>query len=303
MADSTPKTLMRLTAIVDLYYLDAVTCASAPFGAYAKEKLLADAIQARDELAQGLADALYEYLWLIAWGEARHGRRYITFPGWYYKEIVDDSRGPTYQQAAAFNPKSNLPLLANLFDQTNWDGGYGGKLWKKLVDATMLYHKLPPRIFVDHVIDICHNNGLAFDKSEVGLLIPFALDFDTSSMRRFLNFKRDRDILTVRPVIAISNYISYRTYKILRRYFVLHNKKIPRWLSINLDYSLRIDWPTYKTLSWDNRILSDICQIAPDSLELAPTVTTSADYPWFYHGYKIKVGKWLIKGQYFRTIA
>lgn len=281
------KNRMRLSAIVDLYYLESVAIVTPPFGRRAKEKLQADAIYLRDELVQTLATALYEYLWLIAWGEARHGRLHVLRGLWYYDQIPEEGRARAYKEAVAYNPHKNLPLLLELFNQSWIDGSYGGHRWSDLVAATMLYDEYPSMIYVDHVIDICHNNGLAFDKDDTRQVIPLDLDIDEPRLKNFLDFKRDYDLLDTLPPIDTSNYISIDTYNILKRYHTLYNQVIPRWLrSPRGKGNSRRLWPRYMSTVWGSGILTNRV-IRPYKKGTYPKVK------YAYHGYKIKIGVYL----------
>jgi hypothetical protein len=62
--------------------------------------------------------------------------------------------------------------LHRLFSKGFWAGNaYGGVKWGDIINAALLYKKIPDKIFVDHVIDLCHNGGTAFDK---GILVQLS---------------------------------------------------------------------------------------------------------------------------------
>src|SRR3972149_5951561 len=118
-----------------------------------------------------MAKWLHDYFAITALGEARHLSRtieqdstaYITVHG---IELNDElSRSQVDVAASYANPIQFLPVLHEAFsDKWYWTDGYGGSSWQRIVEAIQYYYELPATVFIDHVIDLSHNSGLAFDK-------------------------------------------------------------------------------------------------------------------------------------------
>ena len=120
---------------------------------------------------EDMAKWLHDYFAIAALSEARHlltrtdvdQKAYITVHG---NRLTDEfSRSYTDTTGSYANPIQFLPILHGVFsDSWYWHEGYGGRSWQMIVEAVQSYYELPPTVFIDHVVDLSHNSGLAFDK-------------------------------------------------------------------------------------------------------------------------------------------
>lgn len=123
------------------------------------------------EFTKKLAQTLFDYLALAAFGEARRAA-YSAVEGTVIADFHRmESRRYTYIAATQYDPKKFLPILADLFDNSDaFTSGscMGGRLWGDIARAAMMYYTHPLDVFIDHVIDLEHNGGLCFNK---GILV------------------------------------------------------------------------------------------------------------------------------------
>lgn len=144
-------------------------------------------------IARPIADALFDYMFLITAGEARHASSMSLF--WYWGDIPKSERTEAYELITGYDPVKVLPQLADLFGQTGWGSSYGGKKWQKIAQTALKYRQgeITPNLFIDHVADLKHNGGSQFSKSEVSNVIKFRLYWsgEWKSFTDFLNWKRD----------------------------------------------------------------------------------------------------------------
>lgn len=136
------------------------------------------------ELEENFAGTLFDYLVLACFGEARYANKAgelefseigakIAHKGWI-------SRDNAHLMAVDCEPKGSLEVLSELFHNYLWPGGFGGHKWGNIADMAMKYGNISDKFFIDSVIDLEHNGGLAFNK---GFLIK-----NPTRQRRFLRF-------------------------------------------------------------------------------------------------------------------
>jgi len=268
---------MLLSSIVDFYITEAVTSSHPEFGNKAQEKLYNDAVEYFATLSHDMALCFRDYLVMICLGEARHAGMIAE---WKWANVPDDkSRGESYKFATKFDPIKTLPKLEELFsgDTNNWRGpGYGGNSWAKIVRAAMNYGDWPDAVFVDNVIDIAHNGGIAFDKFEASRYMDLYLDFYTE-LEDFLTDKSNtQNILTDLPSIARGvqknymnpcgimdnnkfGYMSIKAYLFIKRYHITRKIDLPDWFDkiVTRDEAkdghperMKYGFSTYKPVEW-----------------------------------------------------
>lgn len=107
-----------------------------------------------------LARNLFDYLAIASMGEARHwnGNKGYT--------LIPQIRHVAWAMALTCDPRSFLPILSNIFHKGTWGGSYGGPKWGAIADGAAHYfkHGDKPLMFSDHVVDLSHNGGPAFNK-------------------------------------------------------------------------------------------------------------------------------------------
>lgn len=191
---------VSLQPFLDMYYLEAIAFKIMVNGNEFEprwDKLQRDVERARYGLGT-FALAMRDALFLMCMGEARHSPTTVRDGGFTYAELgTGRSRESIFKEALWFDPVQNLPLLEKLFDQSWSGGGYGGPKWAEIARGAGYYGtKLTDIAFLDHVADLEHNGGVLFNKPEVSMI---GLDIsrpDASTLKEFLNHKRDADLVS-----------------------------------------------------------------------------------------------------------
>jgi hypothetical protein len=135
-----------------------------------------------------LARTMFDYLTVACVGEMRHGHTWLNFPFG-----VPASRSDAYAKSISYDPRSILPTCAKAFNvKGKWGGGYGGPKWANIASSAALYFKFRdyPVVFADHVVDLTHNGGVAFNKGYV-----FHLESGSSAYLQLLDRKRSKTLL------------------------------------------------------------------------------------------------------------
>ncbi len=133
-----------------------------PFKLREIKRLKERVIKHQEEYCKFLSRALFDYLCAASYGESRHAdeRCEVMHPD----VMVGGSRNEAYEEAKIYNPKNYLKTLSNLYNKNRWEDGYGGKPWGTITDHAINYFSMSPRAFIDYVVDLSHNGGVAFDK-------------------------------------------------------------------------------------------------------------------------------------------
>lgn len=129
-------------------------------------KLFINLILFRKDLSEKLARALFDYLCVSSFGEARHSINQSCGAHLVSSSLPEEfgDRYCIYNNAYEYSPAKFLPKLWQVFTYGDWKSGFGGIKWANITKAAMLYEKVHNQIFIDHVIDLAHNGGTAFDK-------------------------------------------------------------------------------------------------------------------------------------------
>jgi len=128
-----------------------------------------------------LARNFFDYLTVACVGELRHAD-WLAFPGG--KPV---NRHDAYRKSLTYDPRTILPAAAKAFNGGKWGGSFGGKKWGKIAQSAALYFKFRqhPLVFADHVVDLAHNGGIAFNK---GYLVH--LEHSDATYLKLLDRKR-----------------------------------------------------------------------------------------------------------------
>jgi len=174
-------------AVADFYALQALDASSRrKVDTFRRphERWLQDFEDYSQRYASKFARALFDYLALACFGEARHcwDKASLAIEGL----PEGKSRRGAYEDARAYNPWLFLPKLEILFQRAEWEAYYGGPSWARIAQAAQLYGKLPDTVFIDHCVDLSHNGGLCFDKDETGI---FRLGYFAGEYRGLLDYK------------------------------------------------------------------------------------------------------------------
>jgi hypothetical protein len=137
-----------------------------------------------------LARNLFDYLALVAMGEARHSGHSHTIP---------KNRHDAWIHALNFDPRSFLPVLDRLFHEGKWGGSLGGEKWGGIARGAGYFYKFQdkPLLFADHVVDLSHNCSIAFNK---GIIFNV---HHTGNYTAMLDRKRDGSLISGKHTLRI----------------------------------------------------------------------------------------------------
>lgn len=153
---------------------------------YSHHRWYQDFSDFRDTFITKFASAIYDYTVMVVAAELRYGydkaSHYIVG---YYNSCF--SRDDIYKECMIYNANDILRAGIKMFDtsQVTWKNSYGGEKWRQIAKAGLMKDKVSDCIFIDHCVDLSHNNSIYFDKS-AGI---FYLR-DTSLYKTFLDTKR-----------------------------------------------------------------------------------------------------------------
>lgn len=197
--------MLGLTHIQDFYVLERMNfIAKQRYDeTYSKkdEKLYEDIHEKFIKLTDALAEAFYYYVFFISMGEARHSSRSFTrdrFLEGLTDKFVD--RSVVIKSAIQYDPAECADALISVFDQNWTSNGYGGPNWLTIAKALKIYGKVPNAVFVDHVVDLCHNNGTAFSKNTTAVMkFDYIFHNPHLNLREFLNWKKKTHDVWISP--------------------------------------------------------------------------------------------------------
>lgn len=153
------------------------------FGKKSQEKLCEDIKSFSDKYVANLANALYDYTALVAFGEMRHAKNQCYS---YNVQVPHHSnRGVSYGEAVNFNPTSILIAGNNLFTRNFWGSSFGGLKWGLICDRVLLKDKISNQTFCDMCFSLSHNNSNYLDKEQSKIFSIQSRDKYTD----ILNFK------------------------------------------------------------------------------------------------------------------
>jgi len=122
------------------------------------------------EVTANLARLYFDYLFGACVGEIGHLCRQngcsVSVGG---KCRATASREDCVTLGEKYTPEKSLMVMKLFFKHKAWkDGGsYGGPKWAHIADTGLMYFdpKIPPVVFLDHVVDLSHNGGLFLGKT------------------------------------------------------------------------------------------------------------------------------------------
>ena len=205
--------IAEATSAINEFYglmsLDALVMNSKLFEPYrhSHKRWLEDFIEYRNLYIDKLEQAIYDYTVLVVGGELRHADEYCSFSleGFPYAHRRSDA----YELVKDFSPEFILAAGEEGFSKYEWEAGYGGSLWADIARAGTLRNKLGKIGFIDHCVDLSHNNSIYFDKLDSGI---FWLN-SSSMYKSFLDQKR-----TEKPEVVLScSYKSPTLYRLVQR--------------------------------------------------------------------------------------
>jgi len=234
----TTKTTMSLEHFHDFYYLQALQAETMTELArlpekqfsHSVEKFQNDLAELCNELIPNMALRTFVYLYAACLGESRHSRT-PNAERIFLEDARTLHRNELFLTACDYAPSNeNIKAIVDIFAQP-WKSGFGGKPWKGIAEALYTYYTMPPAAFIDHVIDLEHNNGTAFNKEDARSTIFFDTNYP-NRFSHFLDYKFSNNILKDGPGYSLR--ISKRICKMVERFCVIFSYKFPYWLSANL---------------------------------------------------------------------
>ena len=138
------------------------------------ERLWADIWEYSNRYNRKLAQLLFDHTVLCVQTELRHAKQqcscYIPnyFGDAWYKNYSDVMCFASY----VFNPYETLKAGEELFSEDCylWNHEYGGDNWWEISHAGLMFNQVPDVVFIDHVVDLSHNNDFYLMK-ETGLFL------------------------------------------------------------------------------------------------------------------------------------
>lgn len=136
---------------------------------------------------RNLAKAMHDYTATVVAGELRHAGIQSQYGIKDYWRAHSTDRNEVFRDAHEYYSATSI-LEAGVwhFDPKNnrWTGGYGGAKWQQIAKAGLYYGKLPDAVFIDHCVDLSHNNSVYFDKGAGIFQLRSGGDY-----KSFLDFK------------------------------------------------------------------------------------------------------------------
>lgn len=260
---------MSLQHFHDFYYIMAVEHAitsgivERPELEFSKavEKLQSKLDDMKAEIVPNIAVRTFVYLYAACIGEARHAAD--SEAEWFFiPEITKRSRSDLYSRTFMYRPTvENIQTIISIFCQ-KWHSGFGGIAWKNIAEALLEYYALDNASWIDHVIDLEHNNGTAFSKTDAVRTLHFDPSY-SGRFRSFLDYKFSHDIL-VEPYYR-RLHVTPSVKTLVERYCTIFNKDKPEWLVGDLDeltpypvewgnkkFSVERKWGNYKNVHHQN---------------------------------------------------
>lgn len=151
-----------------------------------------------------LAQMIYDYSVLSCFGELRHTHEQCecTINHSYFFERTSCARSEFVKDMnIPFTAKSIIHIAKILFGECCWSNGYGGDKWCDIANAQDLYVKGQEAVYIDHCVDLEHNNGTYFNKELI-----FFVDSYYGGLHDYLDFKYEAKpeelymTCTIRPI-------------------------------------------------------------------------------------------------------
>lgn len=234
------------------------------------QKLWQDLIEYEGRYNKQLALMFYEHTVLAVQCELRHCKKMSEFfipnffgDGWY--KNYDDKRCYACHE---FEPKSILKAGSWLFNEDNncwfmdyWDKfSYGGDMWKIISSGGLKYGQLPDSVFIDHMVDLQHNNAL-FMLKETGEF-TYTARLGPATYEKLLNDKKDFGISDF--IHGYVHYLCDDVLSMIRRYQYITKETMidpKRLLTYKVHRDILCEKSVelllrYKPIKWGNKMVS-----------------------------------------------
>jgi len=245
---------MHLEAFYDFYFLETLKSMGLDEFNKPQAKLIEDLDEWHTTLTDNLALAIRDYLYLACFGEARHAstRCALHWP----QNHNGLSRLSSYQIAITHNLVHALPKLIQIFDQSDWGGGYGGKIWRQIAEAAAQYGIWPNTLFIDHAIDLEHHNGFVFSKYDAASFINWNFHSEIhNNIKTWLTIKSQNDLIRMPTIDTNLFTITQRTAGLIDRYHTIKQLKPPSWWATKNIFQNTLDYTPYQ---WGNEPIPEL---------------------------------------------
>lgn len=216
---------------------------------HSHQKWYEDFINYKNVYATKFAAMIYDYTVKVVAGEMRHARRHGTIYCPTFEAGQD--RDDIYYDIEYYNPNEILKAGEKIFS-CDWDNGYGGVKWAMIAHAGLLYKKIDTISFIDHTVDLSHNNSVYFDKG-AGM---FELQ-DTNNYMAILNNKRDEP-----PCVVLQDIFSVTLSRLIDRAIVLGI--VPHYIphcESNIKENILLKMLEYAPIVYKNKPLEEIVSL------------------------------------------
>jgi len=143
----------------------------------------------RTSYNQNLANIIFDYTVMVVASEMRYGHIKAShyFPHYY----AMCGRNQVFCSCTEYSAKSILDAGLLLFGPSvEWESSFGGAPWHMIAKAGGYKGNIPDSVFIDHCVDLTHNNAIYYNKSGTGIIK--ALKDDTlAAYEGFLDLKRN----------------------------------------------------------------------------------------------------------------
>lgn len=211
-------------AVKEFYSLEALTCYANTIPEDRRflpsvAKWLNDLYTYREKFINQFAKAIFDYTVTVVAGEMCHCYEQADhfLDGEVLPSRNTETRNSVYAKCTQWTARSILSAGVALFDPyvVGWEENYGGEKWCNIAKAGLLYYTLPAVAYVDHCIDLSHNNSVYFDKG-AGI---FCFAGGSDAYRDYLDLKRCSHlsvILLGRGIRSYSKSIADLVYRATR---------------------------------------------------------------------------------------
>lgn len=232
------------------------------------DKLWDDINNYSEQYNSKLANMFYDHIIKCVQCELRHCKNHSEFyiPNFYGDGWFKNYDDQMCYASFAFNPTEILRAGKWLFDDNNnyWCYEdevceYGGEAWQDISEAGLEHGKVSDIIFIDHLIDLEHNNEVVLFKP-TGLFMHTAR-FGTAIYYEMLKDKRYQDDDFIRKY---SGYLCQEVLQFISRYqylsrdvlipetdLVKYRSHLDKFCEKSVELLLN-----YKPIRWGNKMVS-----------------------------------------------
>lgn len=174
--------------IREFYALEALSVMAKPIPFnHGHDKWVKEFEEFKTKFDAQFAVMFYDYAVALCLGEARHAPKECNYEIRYLTPALNERN--SLWNCPHLEPTNALITCSKLFSYNkDWCCAYGGYAWQAIADGALLYKKVPDSVFIDHMVDLSHNNGIFYNKRNR----IFFLDSSNMAVLNFLEFKKNQ---------------------------------------------------------------------------------------------------------------